>query len=248
VNLFDDLITAARQHMMRAEHRVVDLGCGGEPWPSSSRPGLVLEMDTAVELGHPAEGSFSILLWTADESLIQPDRLSLAGPDLPAARGKRLPFVKMVLLLVAGFNEDNCYGRHRELSLLHHRLVLEGFMVRAAALYQQEWSRVSRDALDRGYGFAGLGRSLAQLYKKKPYVRAVEVMVSTSAALGPERFRPIGQQAVARIAAMNRMHEEMEFDCTDCEYSDVCRNVAALRNMYAARTAGPGGSSTVTDS
>jgi CO dehydrogenase/acetyl-CoA synthase beta subunit len=248
VNLFDDLITAARQHMMRAEHRVVDLGCGGEPWPSSSRPGLVLEMDTAVEVGHPAKGSFSILLWTADESLIQPDRLSLAGPDLPAARGKRLPFVKMVLLLVAGFNEDNCYGRHRDLSLLHHRLVLEGFMVRAAALYQQEWSRVSRDALDRGYGFAGLGRSLAQLYKKKPYVRAVEVMVSTSAALGPERFGPIGQQAVARIAAMNRMHEEMEFDCTDCEYSDVCRNVAALRNMYAARKTGPGGSSTVTDS
>ena len=41
---------------------------------------------------------------------------------------------------------------------------------------------------------------LAQLYKKKPYVRAVEVMVSTSAALGPERFGPIGQQAVARIA------------------------------------------------
>jgi CO dehydrogenase/acetyl-CoA synthase beta subunit len=248
VNLFDDLITAARQHMMRAEHRVVDLGCGGEPWPSSSRPGLVLEMDTAVEVGHPAEGSFSLLLWTADESLIQPDRLSLAGPDLPAARGKRLPFVKMVLLLVAGFNEDNCYGRHRDLSLLHHRLVLEGFMVRAAALYQQEWSRVSRDALDRGYGFAGLGRSLAQLYKKKPYVRAVEVMVSTSAALGPERFGPIGQQAVARIAAMNRMHEEMEFDCTDCEYADVCRNVAALRNMYAARKTGPGGSSTVTDS
>ena len=33
-------------------------------------------------------------------------------------------------------------------------------MVRAAALYQQEWSRVSRDALDKGYGFAGLGRAL----------------------------------------------------------------------------------------
>jgi CO dehydrogenase/acetyl-CoA synthase beta subunit len=240
VNLFDDLIGAAKAEMLAAAHRVFDLGGHEKPWPSSSRPGLVLERDTAVELGNPAEGSFSILMWTTDASLVQPDRLSLAGPDLPSARGERLPFVKMVLLLVAGFNEGNCYARHRELSLLHHRLVLEGFMVRAAALYQQEWSRVSRDALDRGYGFASLGRSLAQLYKKKPYVRAVEVMISTSVSLEPERFGPIGQQAAARIAAMNRMHEEMEFDCTDCEYADVCQDVAALRNMHAARKAGQG--------
>lgn len=245
MNLFDDLITAARQQMMRAENRVVDLKCGGAPWPSSSRPGLVLEMDTAVELGHPAEGSFSILLWTADESLVLPDRLSLAGADLPSARGRRLPYVKVVLLLVAGFNEDNCYQRHRELSLLHHRMVLDGFMVRAAALYQQEWSRVSRDALDRGYDFTSLARSLSRLYKRKPYVRAVEVMVSTSVSLEPEGFGPIGQQVIARITAMNRMHEEMEFNCTDCEYSDVCRNVAALRNMHAARKTGHSGSSKV---
>lgn len=248
MNLFDDLIGAVKETMLAAEHRVFDLGGREKPWPSSPRPGLVLEMDTAVELGHPAQGSFSTLLWTSDESLVQPDRLSLAGPDLPSARGSRLPFVKIVLLLVTGFNEGNCYERHRELSLLHHRLTLEGFMIRAAALYQQEWSRVSRNALDRGYGFASLGRALSRRYGSKPYVRAVEVMIGTSTALKPERFGPIGQQAVARIAAMNRIHEEMEFDCTDCEYADVCRDVAALRNMHAARKADPGGSSTVTDS
>ena len=234
MNLFDDIITATKEKMLAAKHRCIDLGSGGTVWPSSSGPELVLEKDAGVELGHPAEGSFSLPLWTADASLVQPGRLTLVGPDLHESGTPRLPFVKIVLLLVSGFDENNCHARHRELSLLQHRLTLEGYMVRAASLYQQEWSRVDRHIHGKGYGFGALGRAWVQLYRQKPYVQAVELMVSTSLSPGPQQFAPFGRKAGARIAAMNRMIDELAFDCSDCEYTDVCGEVAALRNMRAA--------------
>ena len=107
-------------------------------------------------------------------------------------------------------------------------------MVRAAALYQQEWSRVDRQPLGRGYGVAGLGRALSRLYGKQSFVKAVEMMVSTALSPGPPQFTPIGRETAARIAAMNRMHEELAFDCSECPYTDVCTEVAALRAMRAA--------------
>ena len=231
MNLFDDIIAATKKKMLAAGHRELDIAPDGEIWPASSGPELVLEKDAGVELGHPAEGSFSLLLWTADASLVQPGRLTLAGPDLHESGTQRRPFVKIVLLLVNGFDENNCHARHRELALRHHRLALKGYMVRAASLYQQEWSRVDRGILERGYGFAGLGRSLSRLYMDQPYVQAVEMMVSTAALPGPEQFEALGRRAAARIAAMNRMVDELAFDCSDCAYTDVCGEIAALRAM-----------------
>jgi CO dehydrogenase/acetyl-CoA synthase beta subunit len=231
MNLFDDLIGAVREKILAAESRVFDLGDGGEPWPASTRPELVMEKDTGLELGHPAEGSFALLLWTADPTLVRPDRLTLVGPDLHESETKRLPFVKIVLLKVDGFDESNCHARHRDLSLLHHQLLLDGYMVRAAALYQQEWSRIDRHALGRGYGVAGMGRALSRLYAERPFVDGVELMIGTAFSPGPQQFEPLGRRAGSRIAAMNRMHEELAFDCSDCDYVDVCRDVSALRAM-----------------
>jgi hypothetical protein len=37
-----------------------------------------------------------------------------------------------------------------------------------------------------------------------------------------------------RIAAMNKMAEEMTFDCDTCDYNAVCGDVAELRAMRAA--------------
>jgi len=233
VNLFDDIIATMKATMLAAEHREFDLGADIDVWPASSGPELVLERDAGVELGHPAAGSFSLLLWTADPSLVQPNRLTLAGPDIHEFGAKRLPFAKIVLLLVNGFDENNCHARHRELSLLQHRLTLKGYMVRAASLYQQEWSRVDRSVLGRGYGFAGLARPLVRLYGKQPFVQAAELMISTSFFPGPQQFGTLGREAAARIAAMSRMHKELVFNCSECRYSDVCAEVADLRAMHA---------------
>ena len=245
MNLFDDLIAAARKKVLAAEHRVFDLGSAGEAWPTAPRPELVLEQDAGVELGHPSAGSASLLLWTADAALIHPDRLTMVGPDLHESENKRLPFVKIVLLRVDGFDESNCHRRHRELSLLHHRLLLEGYMVRAAALYQQEWSRVDRQTLGSGYGVAGLGRALSRLYEKQPYVKAVEMMVSTARSPGPPQSERIGRETAARISAMNRMHEEVAFDCSECPYAEICTEVSALRAMRATLKRDRGGNGEV---
>ena len=111
-------------------------------------------VDTAVELGHPKEGSTAFLIWTSEPMRLINKRISVLGPDLPKLVGKRIPFGKIILLGVDGFNENNSYERYRQLENVRYDIRLKGYMMRGVSQYGREWSRVSRTAIDDGLSFS----------------------------------------------------------------------------------------------
>ncbi len=200
-------------------------------WPAGLGRNLILSQDTAVELGNPREGSASFLMWTEQAQEVRDGRIRLMGPDLPESRGRSLPFGKVVMIRVRGFTPDNTYPRYREMEALRYELDLKGYMLRAVSQYQREWSRVSREALDQGFSFAVLGRAVINGFHGLEYVIGVEVLFVTQAREQVATLAAIGDQAGRIIAAMNKMSVEISFDCTACEYNDVCGDVADLRSM-----------------
>ncbi len=133
-----------------------------------------------LELGSPGKESVSCLLWTENLATVADGRITLVGPDFPESAGKSLPFGKVVLVGVEGFTEDNAYDRHKELDFLRYDLDLKGFMMRAVSQYMREWCRISSEALLKGFSARILGSALMALFRKKPYVKAVEVIFLTS--------------------------------------------------------------------
>jgi CO dehydrogenase/acetyl-CoA synthase beta subunit len=200
-------------------------------WPSGMKRSVVLSQEMAVELGSPQQESSSCLIWHDDPARVRDGLITLIGTDLTASAGKSLPFGKIVLIAAAGFNEENTYDRYRELDGVRYELDLKGYMMRAVSQYGREWSRVSKEAIEGGFSFSVLGGSLIDAYRRRECVRAAEVIFVTASREDVAALAPVADGAMRIIGAMNKMLEELEYDCNTCENTDVCGDVAELRSM-----------------
>jgi CO dehydrogenase/acetyl-CoA synthase beta subunit len=206
-------------------------------WPVGGKKNIVLGQDTGVELGNPRQESLSLILWAEGLSRIKDGRITVIGPDLQESRGKSLPFAKIVMVAVHGFNEENTCDRWQEMDLLRFDIDLAGYMMRAVSQYQREWSRVSHEAIEKGFSFSILGSGLMDRMKAKDYIDGVEILFVTQSTEAVRELREVANDAMAIIGALNRMNEEIDADCPNCDYRAVCDAVDGLREMHAARKA-----------
>lgn len=205
---------------------------GGLSWPVSKNSNLVLGQDTEVELGNPKDAATSFLLWCNEPDKVKNGRISVIGPDFPNMKSKQVPFGKIVIIGGSDFTEDNSYQRYRTLEQVRFDIHLKGYMMRGTSQYQREWSRVSKEAIDNGFSFNILGGALVEKFQELDFVRSVEVIFITSGREDVLEMKPIADQVSRMIGAMNKMAEEMSFDCDTCEYIDVCSEVAELRSIH----------------
>jgi len=193
---------------------------------------MVFNADTAVELGHPQTESVSFLIWTDSPGRINDQQITLIGPDLSEAGLNKMPFGKIVLVSTHGFNEDNAFQRYQEMDAIKFKLDLEGYMLRAVPQENKEWSRVSKRALQSGFSLKVLGNEMIRELKSLEYVDAVEIIFITSSAADVQKFKPIAEKVTKVCQAMNKMFDNLEYDCSSCSFSDVCDEIDGLKTMH----------------
>ncbi len=185
-----------------------------------SNPGIILRSDTFMEMGNPEVGSSAFLLWTDSPSLISDGRITLIGPDIPESAGASLPFGQVLLL----GGKDLGEGDHQKLE--HIQFVadqVEGYMIRSVS--QLIWSRVSKEAVEKGFRFETLGRALMAIYKSEmPKVQSMEIIFVTS---GKEDLLPlddIGTQ-VKKIyrSLLTADWKARGFDVYECGFGWDCK-------------------------
>ena len=235
MGLFDEQLAEVRRFMGEAEAegrlRRLEATADG-PWPSGSS--LVLEEDTALELGNPGVGSLSMLLWAAPGEA-RDGAVSLVGPDLGEAPGPGLPFAQVV---IAAGEFPNEYDSYRDIRDAVYDTRLKGLSVRTMPSKNVLWCRVSREAAAAGLSIGHLGAALLQSLKDVPGVTGAEALFVTS---GKEDISHLsGAAAGARrlVDAMMKMYQENNFDCESCEYQDVCETVMDLKMIRKKLTDG----------
>jgi len=231
MELFTDNISVVRAFAAQTSGRSSWPASGASSWPAGGGRNIVMKEDMGLELGSPQMESLSCLLWTHDHAAIEDGRITLVGPDFPESQGMSLPFGKVVLAVVEGFTEDNAYDLHKDLDFLRYSLDLKGFMMRSVSQYMREWCRISTAAIRDGFSVRILGSELIRLFHTMPFVKAVEVIYVTSSPDDVVRLREITSPAERIIAAMNKMASEMDFECSTCDYQDVCDEADGLRGM-----------------
>lgn len=235
MELFEKTFSEIRRYTEKRSARLRFATANGSGWPGGGGRNVVLSDEMAVELGNPQMASASTLVWTENPDLVCDGKITLIGPDVHASAGASLPFGKVVLIGGKDFNEDNTYERYKEMEAVRYSIDLKGYMIRAVSQYQREWSRVSREALQNGFSFEVLGSALRNEYMKKDYVDSVEFIFVTSSPEDVDELKEITKNVSRTINAMDKMFQEMESDCEECEYNDVCDDVVALKRMKKAR-------------
>ncbi|ABW68576.1 hypothetical protein [Desulfosudis oleivorans] len=237
MGLFDDHIAQIRKFIdSRAQRPDVSVVAADDvpSWPMGDSRSLVLSSDTAVELGSPKTASTAFLVWTDDTEAVSHGRVTRIGPDIPKETRDLVPFGKIVLVNVSGFDEANTYDRFREMEMAKYDIHPAGYMMRAVSQYQREWSRISKKAKTDGFSLSFLGKALIEKLSALPYVHGAEVIFVTSSADDVTALKAVGESVGKITGAMNKMGEEMDLDCDACEYSPVCDSVSELRKMRSA--------------
>jgi CO dehydrogenase/acetyl-CoA synthase beta subunit len=199
-----------------------------------SNPGIILRSDTFMELGNPAAGSCSLLLWTDDPARIRDGRIALFGPGIQESAGASLPFGQVLIAAGEGLKAEDQEALQQA---QHVSDQIEGYMVRTTA--ENVWGRVSADAGARGFDFETLGRALMSLVKAEvPGVSAMEVVFVTSSKedvtrLGEiaSKVKQLGGEILRETWKARGYDMDCEFDCESCMDESVCDEI---RDVIAA--------------
>ena len=247
MEIFDDDIRWLRGYIQskRDQGREVRLlGSGkGDPPPSDfsdeEKASIVLMEDTWLELGSPSTSSTAPVLVTEILDLVEDGAITLIGPEIPEARGS-LPFAQ-ILLIASGELRDEDY---RKINSFQYELELSGYMIKTVPSSLTIWSRVSKDSAGRGFSFEVVGNALIDSYRARFDIASIEIVFVTSSKQDVEELGDLHQKVTRIISAMNKMIQETSFDCSSCEYLDVCgdvRQLGALRErLMREREDGPG--------
>ena len=195
--------------------------------PRADSTQVILSEDTGLELGNPGSASLSLLLWDSDAGVVD-DRVTLVGPDFTEAETPSLPFAQVVMVGGDFSDEYDCY---RDLRDATYNLRLRGFMTRVFPGRQSIWCRVSKDAVATGFSAQILGSSLIQVLKRLDFVNSAEVLLVTASKQEVEELSAPAEKVMDIVEALIKMYEEMNFDCEECEYVDVCDEVVELRKI-----------------
>ena len=193
--------------------------------------GLILRGDTFVELGNPETGSCAFILWTDSMTPIRDGRVTLIGPDIHESPGASLPFGQILIVGGAKLTEKD------QEALDHSQYVadrIEGYMIRS--MPELIWSRISREAAEKGFDLGLLGRALMALFKTDvPKIEAMEIVFVTSDKEDLKPLEDIGTQ-VRKIAKSILVENwkargfdlyecTLGWDCNACPDRVVCDEI-----------------------
>jgi len=209
-----------------------------------ANPGIILRGDTFVELGSPEAGSCAFLLWTDNRHLIRNGKITLIGPDISESEGDSLPFAQ--ILMIGGKKISD--AEHSALDQAQFTSnQIEGYMIRSTT--ERMWSRVSKEAVEKGFNFESLGKALMYIFRRNiSKVQAMEIIFVTSSKEDVQRFDDISNQIreigknITRETWLTKGIDLLEctfgWDCRSCSYKPVCdeiRDVITVRKKRAPR-------------
>ena len=246
--LFDPYFALIRDYEddLRIKGRIVrvwsaDLRQLEDKAESETQPPLILKEDTAVELGGPATAGTTFLLWTDDVSVVSDGRVTLIGPDVTETAENVLTFGQVTLVAGSSLNKEFQPRLERD---LRDAEAVPGYAVRSTG--GRIWSRVSRQAREKGFSLPWLGSTiLSQLHRKQAAVISAEIVFVTSSVEDVQSLERIGAQVRKLSHDLRRERLKQVSDevyecqsgiaCDVCTDSEVCTDI---RQIVAIRKGG----------
>jgi len=193
-----------------------------------SNSGIILREDTYVELGNPEAGSCAFMLFTDKPELVKDGGITIIGPDIKDSGGKSLPFGQ-VLIIGGAELDDNDHDALKHTGFIGDQI--QGYMVRSYT--QSIWSRVSKDAAEKGFSLETLGRALMALYKSgNRRIQAMETLFITSDKDDIKlldgiavQVQKITKELVRQTWKIRGYDIDCASDCSSCSDKPVCDDI-----------------------
>jgi CO dehydrogenase/acetyl-CoA synthase beta subunit len=195
---------------------------------------LILQKETAYELGAGGYDSLSFLAVSQDSSLVNKDEVILIGPDLGEIK-KDCSYARIVYLLVDDVEKngpDSFYEILKNIEISKYNVSIKGFMIRASALTFREQVRVSKEAIKNKLTFAQIGNQFIHEFRKDPHVLGVKIIFLTANDGPYQKLEFIANKANERSEAYNHMLKDSIMNCKKCAWKPVCAEVGEMKEFH----------------
>ena len=231
MNIYDECFTGLDSILKAYKPKKLNIS-QTESWEDMGKNQIILQNDSAYELGAANLPAVSSIAITDNKKLVSEDELLLIGNDLQDIK-ENLPFARIALIRVDE-NEmgtgDELYKAIRKIEFARYHIQPEGYMMRISAFTHREAVRISKKALSKGLNFANVGKLFIDEYKKNTPVKAVKLIFVTDPDFPYDKLQKIMEKSEQITAALDHIMKNIKMDCDSCNLKTVCEEVEALRD------------------
>ena len=232
MELYNSLINDTRAQLEGLSAKVWDY-FPADCWTDVGSSELVLQRDSAYEMGAMGKGSANYVLFTSSSELVNKDQVILYGPDMGQIKGD-CDFARIVLLRVGVLDDDDeaVYRTLKDIEFAKYHVYPEGYMVRMSPESSREQIRVSKKALAKGISFRSVGASYVAEYKKDANVLNATVIFITDPKADYASLQAAAKKASAVTGTLTHILEGLPTDCSICALKDICDEVEGMKELH----------------
>ena len=232
MELYNSLINDTRAQLEGLSAKVWDYS-PADCWTDVGSSELVLQRDSAYEMGAMGKGSANYVLFTSSSELVNKDQVILYGPDMGQIKGD-CDFARIVLLRVGVLDDDDeaVYRTLKDIEFAKYHVYPEGYMVRMSPESSREQIRVSKKALAKGISFRSVGASYVAEYKKDANVLNATVILITDPKADYASLQAAAKKASAVTGTLTHILEGLPTDCSICALKDICDEVEGMKELH----------------
>lgn len=191
---------------------------------------IVLEEDTAVELGSPQKESVSITMWTSHRGILS-NRLWTCGSDFDRLIDKSVSYIQIIMLEFEDGSRavESDIGRIKNLTNK-----LPGFMTRN--MPGKTWIRIDKKRMQEGFSLYALGQCLHKAYLDAiPDIKSMEIILITDNDEFIKTLKPISE--IAKIISGDNTKFKWvsdgvvtcdELNCDSCDEKATCDSIREM--------------------
>lgn len=199
-------------------------------WPVTESSELVMQRDSALELGGGTNPSVNFTL-VSTENFVEEDGIFLVGDDIPSINSD-CAFARIVILETDEIGEaEDAYDAIRNMEFARYHVFPKGYMVRVSSLSNQEQVRISKEAKQKGINFSSVGKAYIEKYRAIKHVKNVRVIFITSKEL-VESLSQYAKTADDITKSLTHIFDGLATDCGHCDFKKVCDEVDGMKEMH----------------
>lgn len=203
-------------------------------WKDVGDHNLILRADMAYELGGGTCPAVSAMGVTASTELVPEDEVYLLGPDLSEIKEDQ-PYARIALVRVAedSLGDGNVlYNAIRKIEYVRYHINPEGYMTRISASNGREPVRVAASALEKGLGFAQVGKLFLDTYHENKNIEAVKLIFITQPDFDYKALAEQSRHLEEITGTIDHIFKNVTMDCGSCSLQNICDEVEGLRELH----------------
>lgn len=232
MKLYDETIKCIMSTLDGAPLKQLDIVNAN--WADAGDHNLILRADMAYELGGGTCPAVSAMGVTASTELVSADEVYLLGPDLSEIKEDQ-PYARIALVRVAedSLGDGNVlYNAIRKIEYVRYHINPEGYMTRISASNGREPVRVSREAIDKGLGFAQVGKLFLDKYHENKNIEAVKLIFITQPDFDYKALAENSRHLEEITGTIDHIFKNVTMDCGSCSLQQICDEVEGLRELH----------------